>query len=323
MKTALVFASDDTFIPYTAVVARRVALGSSEDFPIVVVSDGITNENKKLAQQFCPRIGFVEASHVFAESGFHTTDAYRRAAYLRLYLEEIMDGFDRTVYLDGDLSPLVDVSPLLRIKPAVSPIVATYGMTQILRPVHDVLPMSPGAGYLQSGVMVIDLKAVRQEGIFRNAIQFANDFPEKCALVDQDALNAVLNGRWQVLDWRWNVCNDEALYAPRPHFIRHHAGPHKPWSTTKTNCEPFIIKKWRQDLSETPWPDHFLPAETAAFFRRYLRPITRSIEVPLKALFRGGIDAREREIQRYRNSLPSLLQRIDANVGQLGSALTY
>ena len=329
MKTALVFACDDNFLPYTSVVARRVAMLASEKFPIIIVSDGISDEDKRLAQKFCSQISFIEASHLFKDDRFHTTDTYRRATYLRLYLDEIMADFDGIVYLDGDITPLVDVSPLLQIAPTVSPVAATYGMNEVRRPVHDLLPISKNAGYLQGGVQIFDLKAVRDEGIFRDAIKFANAYPEKCQLVDQDALNAVLNGRWQVLDWRWNVMNEDSLYQPRPHFIRHHAGPNKPWAPAKTNCEPFIVEQWRKDLADSPWPERYLPEKRGPFARKYIRPTARAIEVPLKALFRGDFDTLihgerdAREMKRYLKRLPSLLSQIEAKEGQLSSALPY
>lgn len=329
MKTALVFACDDNFLPYTCVAARRAAMLSPEKFAIIIVSDGISDENKRLARKFCSRISFIEASQLFGTNTFRTTESYRRATYLRLYLDEIMADLDRIVYLDGDMTPLVDVSPLLQIVPTVSPVAATYGMNEVRRPVHNILPISKDAGYLQGGVQIFDLKAIRAEGIFKDAIKFANENPEKCQLVDQDALNAVLNGRWQVLDWRWNVMNEDSLYQPRPHFIRHHAGPNKPWALTKTNCEPFVIEHWRKDLAESPWPERYLPAKKGAFARKYIRPSARAIEVPLKALFRGDVDTLihgepdAQEMKRYLKNLPSLLAQIEGKQGQLASALPY
>jgi hypothetical protein len=59
MKTALVLACDDRFIPYTAVVARRIARYAAEKFPITVVSDGVSDDNKALALKFCPQISFI------------------------------------------------------------------------------------------------------------------------------------------------------------------------------------------------------------------------------------------------------------------------
>jgi UDP-glucose/galactose:(glucosyl)LPS alpha-1,2-glucosyl/galactosyltransferase len=333
MKTALVLACDDNFIAYASVVARRAASLSSDKFPIVIISDAVSEENKRLAQKFCPQITFIEASHLFGEARFYTTAALTRATYLRLYLDEILADFDRVTYIDSDMTPLVDLSPLLKMAPKASPVMATYS----LGPNHSVynnLPLSREAGYLQGGLQIYDLKAIREEGIFKRAIEFAHQNPEKCLLVDQDALNVVLQGRWQVLDWRWNVMNPEARYLPKPFYIRHHGGVSKPWSADKSECEHYIVKFWEKDLAESPWPQKFSSSEKKLFFyKRYfkpfIRPLTRAIEVRIKATMRGDLETmyhgewEQKQIKRYRRRLPSTLAKIEeaAREGSLAGAL--
>jgi lipopolysaccharide biosynthesis glycosyltransferase len=329
MKTALVLACDDNFIAFASVVARRVAMLSSEKFPIVIISDGVSDENKSLAQKFCPQIGFIEAGNLLGDSLFHTTPGYTRATYLRLYLDEILVGFDRVVYIDSDMSPLVDLSPLLHMVPKASPVMATYSFDHVPERINHRLPMAPDAGYLQGGLQIYDLKAVREERIFKNAIQFALDHPEQCELVDQDALNVALQGRWQVLHWRWNVLNFDAKHFPKPFYIRHHGGGIKPWLPDRFECEPHLVEQWRKDLAESPWPNRFLPEKKRQFLRTYIRPITRAVEVPIKAAIRGDFETilhgekDGRPIKRYLKRLPSLLRKAEeaAREGRLATAL--
>jgi lipopolysaccharide biosynthesis glycosyltransferase len=331
MKTALVLACDDNFIPYASVVARRVSWLSSEKFPIVIISDGVSDDNKRLAQKFCPQITFIEAGQMFRHGGFHTTPTITRATYLRLYLDEILTDFDLVTYIDSDMTPLVDLSPLVRLVPRSSPVMATYSLGYATELIYNRLPLSREAGYLQGGLQIYDLKAVREEHIFKNAIRFALDHPEKCELVDQDALNVVLQGRWQVLDWRWNVMNFEAKHAPNTYYIRHHGGAEKPWTADKTDAEPYIVEQWQKDLYQSPWPQKFLLEQKreVPFSRRYLRPITHAMEVPIKALIRGDFETilhgeeKKMQAKRYREQLPSLLKTIEdaAREGLLATAL--
>jgi lipopolysaccharide biosynthesis glycosyltransferase len=328
MKTALVLACDDNFIAYTSVVARRVAALSSEKFPIVIISDGVSDENKRLARKFCPQIGFIEAGNLFGEREFRTTTILTRATYLRLYLDEILADFARATYIDSDMTPLVDISPLLRMAPKAAPVMATYSFGHMLDRTYNRLPLSREAGYLQGGLQIFDLKAVREERIFKDAIQFTLDHPEKCEMCDQDALNVALQGRWQVLDWRWNVMSNDAQHFPKPFYICHHGGRKKPWSTDKSECEPYIVEQWRKDLAESPWPYKFLP-EKGAFTRRYIRPVTRAIEVPIKAAMRGDFETvlrgeeEQRQIKRYLKRLPAMLKNVEeaAREGRIATAL--
>lgn len=319
MKTALVLACDDNFIAYASVVARRVAMLSSEKFPIIIVSDGVTEENKALALKFCPRISFIEAGHLFGNRDFYTRTTFTRATYLRLFFDEILADFDRAVYIDCDVSPLVDMTPLLAMKPSASPVMATYDLVQQIydNNIYDRLPLSREAGYLQGGVQVFDLRAVRSEQIFKEAIRFVLENPETCQLVDQDALNVVLQGRWQVLDWRWNVTHFLVDRMPGTFFLRHMTGA-KPWGPTTYGLEKPLAKQWRSDLLESPWPHKLLPS-TDSFYKTYLRPVVRQAEHSFKAAVRGKTD---RKVQ-YLKRLPETLRRIEdaAREGRLAAAL--
>lgn len=331
MKTAFVLACDDNFIPFASVAARRVAYYAREKFPIIIISDGVTDENKRLAQKFCPQISFIEASHLFGDRTFFTRAGFTRAAYLRLFFDEILADFDRAAYIDCDVSPLADLSPLMQMVPKASPVMATYDLVQLYDDlVHDRLPLSREAGYFQSGVVVFDLKAVREERIFKDALQFALDHPEKCILVEQDALNVALNGRWQVMDWRWNVLHFRVEHFPKPYYLRHMTGA-KPWSSDKFDSEPYLVERWRTDLAESPWPDRFQPEikRPVSLLRRYVRPITHAIEIPVKAAVRGDLktllhgEKPFRQNKRFLRELPSSLKNIEeaAREGRLGTAL--
>jgi lipopolysaccharide biosynthesis glycosyltransferase len=255
MKTALVLACDDRFIPYTAVVARQIARNAREKFPITVISDGVIDENKALARKFCPEISFIEAAQLFEHRPLPARGTFSRAAYLRLFLDDILADFGRAVYLDSDISPLTDVSPLLALEPKAAPIIAAHDMQLTIEGKYrDRLGIS--APYFNSGVMVLDLKAIRAEHVFTDAMRYALDHPERCEFVDQDALNAVIDGRWQVLDWRWNAVTWIRDVMPGEPFLRHFAR-YKPWAKKKVGIEQRYVDEWRADLRESPWPGSF------------------------------------------------------------------
>lgn len=270
MKTALVLACDDRFIPFTAVVARRIVRNAAEKFPITVISDGVTDENKRLAKKFCPEISFIEAASLFEGRTLPARGTFSRAAHLRLFLDDILADFDRAVYLDSDISLLTDVSPLLALEPKAAPIIAAHDIPLMIEGKYrDRLHIS--SPYFNSGVMVLDLKAIRAERVFAGALQYALDHPERCEFVDQDPLNAVLDGRWQVLDWRWNAVTWIRDMMPNEPFIRHFAR-YKPWARKKVGIEKRFVDEWRADLKESPWPDRFSE---------------QSIKYPVKDAFRS------------------------------------
>ena len=153
-----------------------------------------------------PGITFIEAAPLLEGHTLPPGSRFTRAVYLRLTLDEILADIDHAVYLDSDISPSADVSPMLALRPKVAPVIAAYDLVNALNSdTRTRLGMSESAPCFNSGVVVIDLKAVRNERIFADALEFARQHPDRCLSVDQDALNVVLDGRWQVLDWRWNA----------------------------------------------------------------------------------------------------------------------
>ena len=103
-------------------------------------------------------------------------------------------------------------------------------------------------------------------------------------------MNVALDGRWQVLDWRWNVVGYKLHMLPKPPFIRHITGD-KPWSARKAGVEKRYVDEWRSDLSESPWPENFLAQEKKKLSLS-LRPATIVIEEDWKTCslprLRGG-----------------------------------
>jgi lipopolysaccharide biosynthesis glycosyltransferase len=284
MRTALVLACDDRFIPFTAVVARRIVRHAQEKFPITVISDGVSDENKALAQKFCPAISFIEAAQLFEHRPLPASGTFSRANYLRLFSDEILADFDRAVYLDSDISLLTDVSALLALEPKASPIIAAHDIPLMIEGKYrDRLHIS--APYFNSGVMVLDLKAIRAERIFAEALQYALDHPERCEFVDQDALNAALDGRWQVLDWRWNALSQIRDMMPKEPFIRHFAR-YKPWARKKVGIEQHFVDEWRSDLAGSPWPERF----SEQSIRYPIKDAFRSIGSAVYAAFAGKQD---------------------------------
>src|SRR5690606_29554118 len=93
---------------------------------------------------------------------------------------------------------------------------------------------------------------------------FAEEKPELCPYPDQDALNVALDGRWQVLDWRWNAVGYKLHLLPKPPFLRHITGD-KPWAPRKIGVEKRFVDEWRADLLESPWPRSFHEPEEKRF----------------------------------------------------------
>ena len=310
MKSKVVLACDDRFIPFACVVARQVVSRCKEAPCIVIVSDGVSPENKALAHDFCPQVAFVEAAPMLDGHAFAVSRQHSRAAYIPLFLDDILCDEDRVVYLDCDISLLTDIAPLLEMVPRAAPVVAAHDLFLLIEgSFRSRLKMSEGAPYLNTGIMVLDLQAIRSEGIFAAARQYAVEHPDRCNLVDQDALNAVLDGRWQTLDWRWNAMNYQAHRAPSDVYIRHFAG-NKPWGATKTGVEERFVDEWRAHLEETPWPGRFQEQSPSRAMTGWFRHYGQAIEDDLKRRLYLRSDGRKGNRARMVQNYSRVLEKI-------------
>lgn len=117
------------------------------------------------------------------------------------------------IYLDGDILVRDDLGPLwerpmngniaLGVPDFRSPTVA---QRLSLRDAYlEDLGLPSDTVYCNTGMMVIDLTASREEEVGPQCIEFVRKYGHLVEYADQDALNGVIAGRWKVLDPTWQV----------------------------------------------------------------------------------------------------------------------
>lgn len=192
-----------------------------------------------------------------------------RAAYLRLYFDELFDRtYDRLVYFDADTRLRSPVAPLLetdlRGRPAAAAHDFIYYVTGNIRRRRRELKLCEDAPYLQSGVMLFDWPAMLDQGLLGRARDFLRDFPEAChEAPDQDALNHALEDLWTPLDPRWNLhetyLNFGGSLTP---YLEHYTST-KPWSRKRPKRWQAAAAWYKSQLDGTIWSG-FIPDQTSA-----------------------------------------------------------
>ena len=230
------------------------------------------------------------------------SDRFPPLTWYRVLLPELLPELPRVLYLDTDTLVLAPLRPLweLDLEGAWLGAVANPLFRSMRSRVESDLGLPPGAPYFNSGVLLLDLDAWRAHGVTRRV----TDLVEGGAAVewpDQDALNAVLHGRWRELHPRWNAM--PALFElPRRHCphpaaevreavadpaVVHFVGPHKPWHYR--NRHP-LRAEWFRHLQTTPWAGR--PVEGRSARHVVLRPLpalwSLRIELALAAARRPG-----------------------------------
>ncbi len=173
---------------------------------------------------------------------FYVTDTFPLPVYFRLFAPAIFQNYDSILYLDSDLVALADVADLLRRDLGSALVAASHDckFEGDLRNPHSLpgcrfkenalrcgIEYQPDDSYFNSGVMVMNLRAMREENTlerFLTAIRLV----KKPMLPDQDILNLVCRGRVKFLPPAWNAMAWMAEPARHEAKILHFAEK-KPW----------------------------------------------------------------------------------------------
>jgi lipopolysaccharide biosynthesis glycosyltransferase len=172
----------------------------------------------------------------------------------------------KAIWLDCDTLVLADLAELwdlpmdsahvLAVTDSLVPTVSSrFGVSGF-----SDLGLNASSPYFNAGVMVVDAAKWRASKIAAGAVSYLKRFRETVFFWDQEALNAMLAGRWSPLEPRWNWSANLDRLSPngvaahdgvnRPSCIVHFSGNLKPWvvrEAMESDTAYFRI------LDETAW----------------------------------------------------------------------
>jgi lipopolysaccharide biosynthesis glycosyltransferase len=227
-------------------------------------------------------------------AGLRTRTLLPASHWYRIFLPELLPDLDRVLYLDGDIIVLDSLGPLWE-----TPFDGNYlGAVSNVFEQHDShRPASLGLPetqhYFNSGVLLMNLDAMRRDGCTAELVAYATKNAELLAWPEQDALNVLLGDRRLALHPRWNLMNSILLFpwaadilgaeaveeARRNPAVRHFEGPsvNKPWHYL---CDRGMRDLYFEHRRETPWPDYELEGRTPG---NVLRRAGRRLRGPRRA----------------------------------------
>lgn len=196
------------------------------------------------------------------------TGAFDRIVWLRFLLPELLPDLGRLLYLDTDTLVTAPLQVLWATPLNGAPLGAVSNVVE--PPARDhvrSLGITDTGAFLNSGVLLMDLEALRSEKLSDEVRRFVADHGPNMVWPDQDALNVIFRDRWTRLHPRWNAQNslwtwpewaqevfdaDELAEARSHPGIRHFEGPSlsKPWHYL---CPHPWRDEFRATLQATPW----------------------------------------------------------------------
>lgn len=194
--------------------------------------------------------------------------------YARLIAPELIDA-EFLVYLDCDMLACASVDTLFRpiagdcpIAAARDPYIPELGTPHVEQsrfPLGKRTSLDP---YFNSGLLLIDVARWRSGRLTQRAMDLVDNSGWRPLFGDQDTLNFLVEGRFELLDPRWNVMPVSVIqqtldftfygerYTPMPYqesleeapWIMHYATEVKPWTTSFADGP--LRRRWENVAAE-------------------------------------------------------------------------
>lgn len=264
---AVAFSTDEYYMPYLATAIESIVLNAKEEnnYDIIILGKDLSELSRsELINRYSKHsnisIRFFDPSEYIATSGLTTWENYPEAIYFRLALFNMLEMYNKVLYLDVDIIVLEDISELFEIDLKDNLLGATLDSGVISRYleeeeiknyIDDFVVLKNPKNYFNSGVICFNLKE------FRNCIKISDVLStikeKKWKYPDQDVLNKLCEGKVEIFEKKWNVqvnvlqeCKSqsyemkfkEALQNPA---ILHFAGD-KPWNGYRIIKEEYFWK---------------------------------------------------------------------------------
>lgn len=275
---AIAFAANDAFVPYMATMIRSIIANGSKDnnYDLVVLESDISAQNQKTLQEMtepfenvslrCVNVTEYIKGYTFFVGN---KENFTKESYYRLLLPELMEEYEKVLYLDGDMVALTDVAELYRTDIEGYLLASSRdlcGMIAYYNPLADMkayrdkeLGLREPDDYFIAGMLLLNIPEFRKQYSTEYLLGFATS--RNWRQHDQDVLNVLCQGRVKLVSAAWDVMApefneylpkelkaelEESLEEPK---ILHFGGDMKPWLCMDA---PFGEYFWRY-AAQTPY----------------------------------------------------------------------
>lgn len=250
------FAVDEKYVaPLSVALTSLIAnTNPATEYQITILNQGLAPESVTALGGMATtnvHIGFESMAAKLQEQvqdhgNTLRADYFTLTIYYRLFIADMFPQLDKAIYLDADVVCEADVAKLFAtdvshalVAAAPDPFIANDPITAAYA--EQVVGV-PANEYVNSGVLVLNLKAMRAAQFSAHFLTLLNTYHFPSIAPDQDYINAITNDQLVLLPSRWNV---QAPGETAPNLV-HYNLFNKPWHYAKV------------DYGENFW--HYAPA---------------------------------------------------------------
>jgi lipopolysaccharide biosynthesis glycosyltransferase len=292
MRTAYCFTPDRAFFaPAVRAIASMVEAEPDVEREIFLICepDDVAPGFDRLPSPLRERIQLMTLDFSRFDAKLAGKGRFSRAVFRRLFLDEILPAhFERIVTIDSDM---LIIRPGLRqlenFDLGGRALAAAYDMIFLMDLKGDALArqfqrsrrslgLALDTPYFNAGLMTIDRAVWRAEKLTERVTKALRDEPGRYPFMEQDALNAALNGNFMALSPRFNFMGDFFLLDLEQRLepiVLHFVNAPKPWELGLWRGEARFAENYRAWFAASPWPDLAKTPSTPPW-RRTRPPLT-------------------------------------------------
>ncbi len=285
----LVLAANDYYSPHVSALLQSIIDNScnKKNYDIIIFSTDISSKtiekfNHQIINNDNISVRVIDVSPLMKNyKKLPTHGHFKIETYYRFFIQDILEEYDKALYLDSDMVVNCDLADLYSVDLKGHALAACYdvdtaGLYNGFEPgkkkyMDDILKIQNPYTYFQAGTILFNLSKIRGQNRVEENLKFA--MSRHWELLDQDVLNYIYQGDVELLDPSWNYMIDmygirmsriislaptelkEMYYAARnnPKII-HYAGPQKPWDDPTMDFAEYY---WRY-AKKTPFYEELL-----------------------------------------------------------------
>lgn len=235
-----------------------VLKNSKEKWNIFIIYENLSNETKIklniIVESYKSEINYIEINKKDLDRfkvgvGTHLSSI----VFARLFIPELLKSEEKAIYLDCDIIVLKPLEELYNMDLEDKSIGVVLDGKKDQKSSLSRLNINLDRTYFNAGVMVMDLKRLRENGKFLKTIDYCLNPDRELQLNEQDALNIIFENDYMINDIIWNYTHgnsEENNYTEKEIGIVHFTGDMKPWDCR--SYSPYKHLYWKY-LNETPW----------------------------------------------------------------------
>lgn len=248
----LLFTIDRGYMEHVEDCIGSILRFPSEDgYDIYIMHSDLTEEDKAQISRHIAdkraRLHFIYVDRDMFEV-FPESDRYPRLIYYRIFAAQLLPkDLDRILYLDGDTIVINSLEELYEMDFDGNYFLACTHVKKLMNKINQCRLGAEEVPYINSGVMLMNLQALRENVDEERVIQFVLNKKNVLVLPDQDVISALYGDKVKIIDTMKYNLSDRMLYLHNSDIrnkkidlqwvrenavVIHYYGKQKPWNKT-------------------------------------------------------------------------------------------